>query len=494
MRFSGTVEIGAPRETVWRFLTDPEKVSSCAPGVESLEIVAPGERFRAVASVGLGSVKATFASDVEWLDLDEPRRARMKVHGTAPGSAVDATSEMQLSDASMGGTRLEWSADVFVVGTIASIAARLMGGVAQRLTDAFFDAIRLKIEEARGFRFGPVPLDQAQGKLLGHNVADASGRPALRKGRALSAPDVELLRSLGRSVVYVAEPGEGDVAENEAARRVAQAAAGGLAGLRVVGPGAGRANLVATGLGLLRVDPARLLRITQGEGITVATLEGQQPVRQGQVVATIKVIPFALPGPAVQEAEAAAAEGGPLLRVDPLPHRSVSLVLCGSASARERVVGAFEPPLRSRIEALGSSLAGAAYVALEDESGESALAEAVGRAAREGAGLILLAGETAIVDRHDIAPRALERAGGEVVAFGAPVDPGNLLLLGYLGAVPVVGAPGCARSRKPNVVDKVLPRLLAGDRLDRNDLAVLGHGGLLEDVPERPMPREEIPR
>jgi molybdenum cofactor cytidylyltransferase len=107
-------------------------------------------------------------------------------------------------------------------------------------------------------------------------------------------------------------------------------------------------------------------------------------------------------------------------------------------------------------------------------------------------GLILLAGETAIVDRYDIAPRALETAGGEVVAFGAPVDPGNLLLLGYLGGVPVVGAPGCSRSPKPNVIDLVLPRLLAGDRLGRADLAGLGHGGLLEDVPERPMPRAEV--
>ena len=103
--------------------------------------------------------------------------------------------------------------------------------------------------------------------------------------------------------------------------------------------------------------------------------------------------------------------------------------------------------------------------------------------------LVLLAGETAIVDRHDIAPRALERAGGAVVAFGAPVDPGNLLLLGRLGAVPVVGAPGCARSPRDNVVDAVLPRLLAGDVLTRADVVALGHGGLLEDVPERGAPR-----
>jgi molybdenum cofactor cytidylyltransferase len=97
------------------------------------------------------------------------------------------------------------------------------------------------------------------------------------------------------------------------------------------------------------------------------------------------------------------------------------------------------------------------------------------------------------MDRHDIAPRAIERAGGEVTCFGAPVDPGNLLMVGYLGQVPVLGAPGCARSRKVNVVDWVLPRLLVGDRLMRGDVMALGHGGLLEDIPERPMPREREP-
>ena len=340
------------------------------------------------------------------------------------------------------------------------------------------------------FRFGPVPVEQAQGKLLGHNVADAAGRPALRKGRPLSAADVDLLRGLGRTVVYVAEPGPYDVDEDVAARRVAEAACG--PGLRMVGPGAGRANLLATTLGLLRVDVARLLKINEGEGITIAAAERDKPVRAGQVVATIKVIPFAVPEAAVRAAEDTAREGGALLRVDPLPDRAVALLLSGSASAEARVVGAFVPPLRARIEALGSRLGVVSYVPLDGESAETELAGSLRRGASDGAFLILLAGETAIVDRHDIAPRALERAGGEVVAFGAPVDPGNLLLLGYLGAVPVVGAPGCSRSPKLNVIDMVLPRLLAGDRLGRADLAALGHGGLLEDVPERPMPRDEV--
>src|SRR5262249_53058818 len=162
--------------------------------------------------------------------------------------------------------------------------------------------------------------------------------------------------------------------------------------------------------------------------------------------------------------------------------RSVGLILSGSPSARDRITRDFEAPLRARVEALGSRLTALDFVALEDEHDEAALAEAVKRQARSGAGLIVLAGETAIVDRHDIAPRAIERAGGEVACFGAPVDPGNLLLVGYLGEVPLLGAPGCVRSPKINVLDWVLPRLLAGERLSRADVVAMGHGGLLEDA------------
>jgi molybdopterin biosynthesis enzyme len=258
-----------------------------------------------------------------------------------------------------------------------------------------------------------------------------------------------------------------------------------------VGPHSGRANLLATALGLLRVDPERLLKLNEHDGVTVATLRSHSPVRPGQVVATVKVVPFALPAATVAAAEESAGDGGPLLRVDPLPARRVTLLLSGSPPARERVERDFVPPLRWRLEELGSTLAHVEFVSLEDEAGEAALAQALRRAADGGAGLILLAGETAIVDRHDIAPRALERAGGEVVCFGAPVDPGNLLLLGRLGEVPVLGTPGCARSRRENVVDAVIPRLLAGDGLTRADVVALGHGGLLEDIPERGAPRSE---
>ena len=147
MRFEGTVSIQAPRAKVWDYLTDPEKVSKSAPGLESLEIVEPGKKFRATTSIGFGSVKVRFVNDVEWVDLDPPNRAQMKAHGTAPGSGVDATTSMTLTDGQDGATDLAWMADVNVVGTIASLAARLMGGVTKKLTAAFFESVRKQIEK-----------------------------------------------------------------------------------------------------------------------------------------------------------------------------------------------------------------------------------------------------------------------------------------------------------------------------------------------------------
>ncbi len=337
-------------------------------------------------------------------------------------------------------------------------------------------------------KFGPVPLDHAAGKILGHNIARPDGRRLLRKGKPLTREDVEALRAIGRASVYVAELGPDDVGEDAAARRVAEAVTG--PGLRLSGSASGRANLLATTLGVLRVDVERLARINDCEGVTLATLATNSPVQPRQMAATVKVIPFAVPEAIVHAAEHIAS-GVPLLRVDELASQRVALIFSGSPSIQDKLTADFKP-LNERVEALGSRIISADYVPLEDESGEAALVEVLQRVDKAGARLIVLAGETATMDRHDIVPRAIERAGGEVEVLGAPVDPGNLLLLGYLGDVPVLGAPGCARSRKINVIDWVLPRLLAGDRLTRRDILALGHGGLLEDAPERPMPRGEL--
>ena len=146
MQFKGSVAIDATREDVWAFLTDPHAVSKCAPGLQSMKVIEPNHKFRAIAAVGFGTVKATFTTDVEWLELDELNRAKMKAHGSAPGSAVDAIAEMQLSDGEGGTTLLDWSAEVTIVGTIASLASRLMSSVTKKLTSQFFDCVKRKIE------------------------------------------------------------------------------------------------------------------------------------------------------------------------------------------------------------------------------------------------------------------------------------------------------------------------------------------------------------
>lgn len=339
-------------------------------------------------------------------------------------------------------------------------------------------------------KFGPVPLEEAEGKILGHNVTGADGRRALRKGRSLTAEDVERLRRLGRERVYVAQMEADDVDEDTAAGRVAKAVMGD--GLRLSGPSTGRANLYTTARGVLRVDVGRLERINRCQGVTIATLPANTAVSDGKAAATVKILPYALPRATVEKAVDVAADG-PILAVDAFPERRVALILSGSPAAQDRIERTFANALRPRLEALGATLESVDFVPLEEADGETRLTAAIEERLADGMEMIILAGETAIMDRYDMAPRAVERAGGDVVCFGAPVDPGNLLMLAYHGPTPIVGAPGCARSPKDNIVDLVLPRLLVGDRLGREDVVAFGHGGLLEDVPERPSPRSRLP-
>lgn len=146
MHFEGTVEILAPRDKVWKFLTDAEFVTQCAPGVKEMEVVIPNEKYFAVASIGFGSVVAVFKTNVEFQEMDEPDFAKVRAHGDAPGGSVDATSEMHLSDSTDGATNLKWTADIVVVGKIASVASRMMGSITKKLTNQFFECVKAQIE------------------------------------------------------------------------------------------------------------------------------------------------------------------------------------------------------------------------------------------------------------------------------------------------------------------------------------------------------------
>jgi molybdenum cofactor cytidylyltransferase len=344
----------------------------------------------------------------------------------------------------------------------------------------------------------PVPIQHALNKILVHNVARADGRRAIRKGTCLTASHIATLQALGREMVYVAALEAGDVAENEAANRVAVATTG--VGLRLTNGNTGRVNAVAEALGVLRVDGARVTALNGIAGVTLATLRAGCVVNAGKTVATTKIIPYAVPETSVAEAEAIAHT--PLLWVDVLRETKVGVILSGNVATEVRVVGGFMPALSNRLTPLRATITHTAFVPLEDDKGERALAHKIAEFSNH-VDLIILAGETAIMDRYDIAPRAVERAGGAITCFGAPVDPGNLLMIGYFSPnnlqspisnppIPILGAPGCVRSPKANIIDLVLPRLLVGDYLTQADIAQWGHGGLLEDVPERPLPRSRL--
>jgi len=146
MQLKGSVTINAPRKKVWDFMTDPEQIGQCAPGVEKIEMIEPLKKYRGTVSIGFGAVKARFSGEVDVLELDEPNRAKLKAHGSASGSVADATSEMYLSDGSDDSTVLDWTADVNVSGQLASLAARLMVPVSQKLSNQFYEEVRRRIE------------------------------------------------------------------------------------------------------------------------------------------------------------------------------------------------------------------------------------------------------------------------------------------------------------------------------------------------------------
>jgi molybdenum cofactor cytidylyltransferase len=328
-------------------------------------------------------------------------------------------------------------------------------------------------------RLETLPLAQAAGHILCHNLPDAQGRKAFTKGRVVRPEDLPRLEALGLSTVRVAVLDPGDVHEDEAAARLAAAVAG--PGVSATQPRTGRVNLRAEHAGPLEVDVAALLTINEVDGLTVATLPDHTLARPGLTLATIKVIPFAVPEADLARVEAAGRAAGGVLRVRPLLVRSVGVILVSSPAARLRVERGVYPAIEGRVRELGGAVLATRFVPPD----EGAVAAAVAELRAMGAELIISAGETSVVDLEDVTPRGIRLAGGRVEHYGAPVEPGNLLLLAYLdGAqseapLPVLGAPGCVRSRDANIVDLLLPRLMAGERVRKRDIVALGHGGLL---------------
>jgi molybdenum cofactor cytidylyltransferase len=331
-------------------------------------------------------------------------------------------------------------------------------------------------------KFGDTPLDQAAGAILAHNLRLAG--PVFKKGHVLTAADVAALDSAGMTSVVTARLEPGDIGENEAADRVARRLSG--SGIIAAPAFTGRANLFAEAAGLCRIDRAAVDALNAiDEAITLATVEPDAVVDTRQMVATVKIIPFAVASDRLAACEQAIAGTRRLIQVMPFTARRVALIQTQLPGLKPSVLDKTAEVTRARLTALGSSLTGERRVAHEAAALAPALLAAIG----DGADLILVAGASAILDRRDTIPAAIESAGGTIVQFGMPVDPGNLLLVGRIGTVDVLGLPGCARSPRVNGFDWVLRRLLAELPVDSAAVRGMGVGGLLGEIPSRPLPR-----
>lgn len=333
-------------------------------------------------------------------------------------------------------------------------------------------------------RFGPVPLSEAEGAILAHSV-DLDGK-RLRKGVTLDAGHVAALRAAGHDTVIVARLDAADVHENAAAAALAAALVPdpAAAGLRLTAPFTGRVNLIAAGPGVALMDVHALTAVNGVDPmITLATVPPFQQMASGGMVATVKIIAYGVAGAGLAQT---CALGAGAIRLARPVLRSATLIVTeiggGLDSTEAQTPDKGRAAIEARLSALDMVLDSVVIVPHRAEE----LAQAI-RAARGDLVLILTGSATSDID--DVGPAALRLAGGQVERFGMPVDPGNLLFLGELGARIVIGLPGCARSPALNGADWVLSRIVCGLDVTGTDIAGMGIGGLLKEIPTRPMPR-----
>ncbi|MEI4262402.1 molybdopterin-binding protein [Roseovarius sp. D0-M9] len=324
-------------------------------------------------------------------------------------------------------------------------------------------------------KFGDLPLEDALGAILAHSEVVPGGR--LRKGLLLEPEHIDQLRAAGLASVTAAELEPGDMGEDVAAQTLAEALAKDAPGIRLSAPGTGRVNLIAEGPGVVQLDVAAIHAANAvNPMITIATMPDLAQMRRGAMIATVKIISYAVPSADVARAcdisRAAVRLSAPQLGTAAL------IVTETAAGAGDKGRDA----IAARLTALDMSLSEVVSVPHET----APLAAALGQVSSD---LILILTASATSDSHDTGPAALRAAGGRITRFGMPVDPGNLLFLGWLGTRPVIGLPGCARSPALNGADWVLSRIACGIEVTPQDIAAMGVGGLLKEIPSRPMPR-----
>ncbi|HKS87406.1 MAG TPA: molybdopterin-binding/glycosyltransferase family 2 protein [Pseudolabrys sp.] len=331
-------------------------------------------------------------------------------------------------------------------------------------------------------KFGPVRVDDALGATAVHSIRQ--GTFVLKKGTLIGTAEIAALKAAGITEITVARVEAGDVSEDRAAADIAAAIKG--EGVRTDRAFTGRCNLFAERPGVLVVERGSIDALNRiDESITVATLPAFKPVVEGEMIATVKIIPFAVEKAARDAALGAGAK--PVIHVAPYKVRKIGVVSTLLPGLAPKVIEKTLKITQARIAPAGAAIIGELRVPHE----QAALSTAIDKLLRQGAELVIVFGASAIADRRDVIPAAIETVGGQIEHFGMPVDPGNLMLIGKARGQPIIGAPGCARSPKENGFDWILMRLLAGIPVTRADITGMGVGGLLMEIVTRPQPREE---
>ncbi len=326
-----------------------------------------------------------------------------------------------------------------------------------------------------------VSVQKAVGMVLGYDVTEiVPGRfkgAAFKKGHIIKEDDVPKLLDIGKKHIYVLELAEDMLHENEAARRMAKAAIG--SGIALSDPHEGKVELIAAASGLLMVNPAALERINLLEKIMFATIHGGIVVRKGQKLGGTRIIPLAIAEREIEKVENICRDFTPVVAVAPLIPHNVGILTTGSEVYHGRIKDKFGPVLEKKFTDLGSRIL--RQMIVDDDIGM--IADGIAALIEAGADFIATTGGMS-VDPDDVTPAGIKAAGGSLITYGAPVLPGAMFLLAEINDIPVVGLPACVMYVRTSIFDLIVPRLLAGERVTRSDIARLGYGGYCLDCKE----------
>lgn len=320
-----------------------------------------------------------------------------------------------------------------------------------------------------------VPVGEAVGMVLCHDITEIVPGEfkgcAFKKGHIIQKEDIPHLLDIGKRNIYVWEKDENLLHEDEAGLRIANAAVG--KGLSLKGPREGKVEFIAALDGILRINTEALFELNRIEEVMCATMHGNRTVKKGTTVAGTRVIPLVIDAQKIIQAEKICKDCYPLLEVQGMRKLSVGLVTTGSEVYHGRITDKFGPVIRAKVEEFGSHVEEQVLV---DDSVEM-IKNAIISMVDKGYNMICLTGGMS-VDPDDRTPSGIRAAGGEVISYGAPVLPGAMFMLAYIGDVPVIGLPGCVMYVRTSVFDLVLPRLMAGEKLGREDIVRFAYGGL----------------